>query len=142
MTSINKAIILGRLGKDPQINTFSNGGKIANFSVATSETWIDKQTGEKKERTEWHNVVITNPALVTLAEKYLTKGSQVYIEGSIRTREYTDQNGLKRYITEIIVAPFGGEIILLDIKQPQAASTEAPEANASTYDDMDDDIPF
>lgn len=144
MASINKAIIIGRLGKDPQINTFPNGGKIASFTVATSETWNDKTTGERKERTEWHNIVITNPALVTLAEKYLKKGSQAYIEGTIRTREYTDQNGLKRYVTEIVVAPFNGEIMLLDSKPTQAAPAEyTPQASGWTADDdMDDDILF
>lgn len=144
MASINKAIIIGRLGKDPQINTFTNGGKIASFTVATSETWNDKTTGERKERTEWHNIVITNPALVTLAEKYLKKGSQAYIEGTIRTREYTDQNGLKRYVTEIVVAPFNGEIMLLDSKPTQAAPAEyTPQANEPAFnDDMGDDIPF
>ena len=143
MASINKAIIIGRLGKDPQINTFTNGGKIASFTVATSETWNDKTTGERKERTEWHNIVITNPALVTLAEKYLKKGSQAYIEGTIRTREYTDQNGLKRYVTEIVVAPFNGEIMLLDSKPTQSTPAETPQANEPAFnDDMDDDIPF
>lgn len=144
MASINKAIIIGRLGKDPQINTFTNGGKVASFTVATSETWNDKTTGERKERTEWHNIVINNPALVTLAEKYLKKGSQAYIEGTIRTREYTDQNGLKRYVTEIVVAPFNGEIMLLDSKPTQAAPAEyTPQANEPAFnDDMDDDIPF
>lgn len=145
MASINKAIIIGRLGKDPQINTFTNGGKSASFTVATSETWNDKTTGERKERTEWHNIVINNPALVTLAEKYLKKGSQAYIEGTIRTREYTDQNGLKRYVTEIVVAPFNGEIMLLDSKPTQAASAAdyTPQANEPAFDDdMDDDIPF
>ena len=144
MASINKAIIIGRLGKDPQINTFTNGGKIASFTVATSETWNDKTTGERKERTEWHNIVVNNPALVTLAEKYLKKGSQAYIEGTIRTREYTDQNGLKRYVTEIVVAPFNGEIMLLDSKPTQSAPAEyTPQASGwAADDDMGDDIPF
>lgn len=142
MASINKATILGHLGKAPQINTFTNGGKIANFTVATSETWTDKQTGEKKERTEWHNIVITNPALVTLAENHLAKGSKVYIEGTIRTREYTDQNGLKRYTTEIVVAPFGGEIVLLDSKPKQNEPAQSTPVNETTYDDLDDSIPF
>jgi single-strand DNA-binding protein len=143
MASINKAIIIGRLGKDPQINTFTNGGKIASFTVATSETWNDKTTGERKERTEWHNIVINNPALVNLAETYLKKGSQTYIEGTIRTREYTDQNGLKRYVTEIVVEPFGGQIMLLDSKPTQSAPAETPQASGWTADDdMGDDIPF
>lgn len=144
MASINKAIIIGRLGKDPQINTFTNGGKIASFTVATSETWNDKTTGERKERTNWHNIVINNPALVTLAEKYLKKGSQAYIEGTIRTREYNDQNGLKRYVTEIVVAPFNGEIMLLDSKPTQSAPAEyTPQPSEQAFNDDDDsDIPF
>lgn len=143
MASINKAIIIGRLGKDPQISTFTNGGKIASFTVATSETWNDKTTGERKERTEWHNIVINSPALVNLAETYLKKGSQAYIEGTIRTREYNDQNGLKRYVTEIVVAPFGGQIMLLDSKPTQSAPAETPQASGWTADDdMGDDIPF
>jgi single-strand DNA-binding protein len=142
MASINKAIIIGRLGKDPQINTFQNGSKIASFTVATSETWNDKTTGERKERTEWHNIVINSPALVNLAETYLKKGSQAYIEGTIRTREYTDQNGLKRYVTEIVVAPFGGQIMLLDSKPTQSAPAETPQANEPVFDDDDSDIPF
>lgn len=143
MASINKAIIIGRLGKDPQINTFQNGSKIATFTVATSERWTDKQTGEKKERTEWHNVVINSPALVTVAEKYLQKGNQVYIEGTLRTREYTDQNGIKRYTTEIVAGAFSGQLILLESKPADQAavipdSTPAPAA----YDDLDSEIPF
>jgi len=143
MASINKAIIIGRLGKDPQINTFQNGSKIATFTVATSERWTDKQTGEKKERTEWHNVVINSPALVTVAEKYLQKGNQVYIEGTLRTREYTDQNGIKRYTTEIVAGAFSGQLVLLESKPAEQAAvipdnTPAPAA----YDNLDDDIPF
>lgn len=143
MASINKAIIIGRLGKDPQINTFPNGGKIATFTVATSERWTDKQTGEKKERVEWHNVVINSPALVTVAEKYLQKGNQVYIEGTLRTREYTDQNGLKRYITEIVAGAFSGQLILLESKPAEQAAV-IPETTPAPddYDDLNDDIPF
>ena len=150
MASINKVILVGRLGKDPQINTFQNGGKIANFSIATSETWTDKQTGEKKDRTEWHNIAVTSPALVTLAEKYLKKGSQAYIEGTLRTREYTDQNGIKRYTTEVVLAPYGGQIMLLDSKPATAPENTAdapddiftPEPSPNSYDGLDDDIPF
>ena len=154
MASINKAIIIGRLGKDPQINTFQNGSKIATFTVATSERWTDKQTGEKKERTEWHNIAVTSPALVSLAERYLRKGNQVYIEGSFRTREYTDNNGIKRYMTEIVVPPYSGNIQLIESNpsgcQPQqsdypetfAEPANEPTATPDTYDDMDDDIPF
>lgn len=149
MSSINKAIIIGHLGKAPQISTFQNGGKIASFTVATSESWTDKQTGEKKEATEWHNVVIASPALVDIVERYLQKGSQVYIEGKIRTRKYNDKSGAERQITEIVVGQFGGQIALLDKRgnasethaEPQEQTTETQQA-APVYNDLDDDIPF
>ena len=146
MASINKVILVGRLGKDPQINTFQNGGKIASFTLATSETWTDKQTNERKERTEWHNIAVTSPALVTLAEKYLKKGSQAYIEGTLRTREYTDQNGIKRYVTETVLAPYGGQIMLLDAKPATTAPATDPIPDAQptdTYPEFEDsEIPF
>lgn len=144
MASMNKAIIIGHLGKAPQISTFTNGGKVANFTIATSESWMDKQTGEKKELTEWHNIVITSPALADIAERFLQKGSLVYIEGKLRTRKYNDKNGIERQITEIAVTPYGGQIALLDKREnaPQTASVPATPAPADSYDDMDDDIPF
>ena len=144
MASMNKAIIIGRLGKEPQISKFQNGGKIASFTVATSETWKDKQTGERKEATEWHNIVIMSPALVEIAEKHLKKGSLIYIEGKIRTRKYNDKNGVERQTTEIMVGQFSGQIALLD-KRETAQETysdphEAPTQPENAY--MEDGIPF
>jgi single-strand DNA-binding protein len=106
--SVNKVIIVGNLGKDPEVRSFQNGGKVANLSIATSETWKDKQTGERKERTEWHRVSILNEGLVGVAEKYLRKGSKVYIEGQLETRKWTDQQGVEKYTTEIVLRPYRG----------------------------------
>ena len=116
MAGVNKAIIVGNLGKDPEVKTFQNGGKICNLSIATSETWKDKATGERKERTEWHRVTIMNEALVRIAEQYLRKGSKVYIEGQIETRKYQAQDGTDRYATEIVLRPFNSTLTLLDGK--------------------------
>ena len=113
MSGVNKAIIVGRLGKDPEVRSFQNGGKVCNLSVATSETWKDKATGERKDRTEWHRVSIMDEALVRIAETYLKKGSEVYLEGQIETRKWQDQSGADRYSTEIVLRPFGGKITLL-----------------------------
>ena len=113
MAGVNKVILLGRLGKDPEVRTFQNGGKIVSFSMATSETWKDKNTGERKEKTEWHNVSITNEGLGRIAEQYLKKGSQVYIEGQLQTRKWQAQDGTDRWSTEIVLKPFNGAIQLL-----------------------------
>jgi single-strand DNA-binding protein len=113
MAGVNKVILVGRLGKDPQTKTFPSGGSIVEFSLATSETWRDKQTGERKEKTEWHNIVIRNENIGRIASQYLRKGSEVYIEGSIATRKWQDQNGQDRYTTEIVVGPFKGELSLI-----------------------------
>src|SRR5688500_17958909 len=110
--SVNKVIIVGNVGKDPEVRTFQNGGRVCNFSVATSESWKDKASGEKKERTEWHRVSILNDALVGIAEKYLKKGSKVYLEGQLETRKYTDKDCAERYTTEIVLRPYHGEIVL------------------------------
>lgn len=112
--SVNKVIIVGNLGKDPEVKSFQNGGRICNLSLATSENWKDKQTGEKKERTEWHNVTLQNDGLVGVAERYLKKGSKVYIEGQLRTRKWQDQSGNDRYTTEISVAGLDGKLVMLD----------------------------
>jgi single-strand DNA-binding protein len=113
--SINKVTLLGNVGKDPEIKTFQNGGKIANFSLATTERWKDKTTGEQKSETEWHNIVVKNEGLVGIVEKYVKKGSKLHIEGKIETREY-EKDGAKKYITEIVLYPYSGEIVLLDGK--------------------------
>ena len=113
MAGVNKVILVGRLGKDPQTKNFPNGGSIVEFSLATSESWRDKQSGERKEKTEWHNIVIRNENIGRIASQYLRKGSEVYIEGSIATRKWQDQNGQDRYTTEIVVGPFKGELALI-----------------------------
>jgi single-strand DNA-binding protein len=112
--SVNKVIIVGNLGADPEVRTFPSGGKVCNLSVATSEQWRDKQTGERREKTEWHRVSIYNENLVRIAEQYLRKGSKVYLEGQLETRKWQDQSGQDRYTTEIALRPFRGEMTLLD----------------------------
>jgi single-strand DNA-binding protein len=113
MAGVNKAIIVGNLGRDPEVKSFPNGGRVVSLNIATSETWKDKATGEKKERTEWHRVSIFNEALGKIAEQYLKKGSTVYLEGQIETRKWQDQSGADRYSTEIVLRPFSGVLTLL-----------------------------
>ena len=138
-SSVNKAIILGHLGKDPEIRTLQNGSKVANFSVATSDTWKDKATGEKKEKTEWHRVVIFG-SLADIAERYLKKGSKVYICGSMQTRKWIDKDGTDKYSTEVVLQPFNGELVMLDAPKrgdsPVADNARAPAAQ------NDDEIPW
>ncbi|GAW33479.1 single-stranded DNA-binding protein [Roseovarius sp. A-2] len=112
--SVNKVILIGNLGRDPEVRTFQNGGKVCNLRIATSETWKDRNTGERRERTEWHTVAIFNEALVRLAEQYLKKGSKVYIEGKLETRKWQDQSGQDRYSTEVVLRPYAGEMTFLD----------------------------
>jgi single-strand DNA-binding protein len=112
--SVNKVILVGNLGADPEVKSFQNGGKICNLRIATSEDWKDRQTGEKKERTEWHTVVLNSEGLVGVAERFLRKGSKVYIEGQLRTRKWQDQSGNDRYSTEVSVAGFDGKLVMLD----------------------------
>ena len=111
--SVNKVIIIGNLGRDPEVRNFPNGGKVVNLRIATSETWKDKATGERKERTEWHSVAIFNEGLCKIAEQYLRKGSTVYIEGQLETRKWQDQSGADKYTTEIVLRQFRGELTLL-----------------------------
>ncbi|MBA4323615.1 MAG: single-stranded DNA-binding protein [Rhodobacter sp.] len=111
--SVNKVILIGRLGADPEVRSFQNGGKVVNLRIATSETWRDKQSGERKERTEWHSVAIFSEPLGKIAEQYLKKGSSVYIEGSLETRKWQDQSGQDRYTTEVVLRPFSGNLTLL-----------------------------
>lgn len=113
MAGLNKVMILGRLGRDPEVKSFNNGGRIVNLRVATSETWRDKNTGERKEDTEWHSVSISNEALGKIAEQYLRKGSEVMIEGKLKTRKWQDQSGNDRYTTEIVVGAFNGNLVLV-----------------------------
>jgi single-strand DNA-binding protein len=112
--SVNKVILVGNLGADPEIKSFQNGGKIANIRIATSEQWKDRMSGERKERTEWHNVVINGDGLVGVVERYLKKGSKVYVEGSLRTRKWQDRDGNDRYTTEVVIAGMGGNLTMLD----------------------------
>ena len=111
--SVNKVILVGNLGRDPEVRNFQNGGKVVSFSVATSETWNDKASGEKKEKTQWHRVAIFNEKLGDIAERYLRKGSTVYLEGSLESRKFTDKDGAEREITEVVLARFRGELTLL-----------------------------
>lgn len=153
--SVNKVILVGNLGKDPEIRSFANGGRVASFSIATSESWKDKATGEKKERTEWHRISVLNDNLVGIVEKYIKKGAKVYIEGQLETRKWTDKDGAEKYTTEVVLRPFRGEITMLDSKggasgmpsndygsgdEPQQASSGSFAATGAGK--MDDEIPF
>ena len=112
--SVNKVILIGNLGADPEVRSFQNGGKVVNLRIATSETWRDKNSGERKERTEWHSVAIFNEGLAKIAEQYLKKGSKVYLEGQLETRKWQDQSGADRYSTEVVLRPYTGNLTLLD----------------------------
>lgn len=155
MSSVNKAIILGNLGSDPEIRTFQDGGRVCNFRVATSERWTDRNSGEKRERTQWHSVAIFNEGLVKIAEQYLRKGSKVYVEGQIETRKWQDQSGNDRYSTEIVLRPYRGQIVLLDGRpeggRGERRSDDGGYARAHGHADngnhggggmADDEIPF
>lgn len=153
MASLNKVCLLGNLGKDPEARSMNNGGEVVSFSVATSETWKDRE-GAKQEKTEWHNVVIFNEGLGKVAKEYLRKGSKVYIEGQLQTRKWTDQSGADRYITEVVLQKFRGDLILLGDNQQResrpaasAAQQAHSDAKANAYQQRDsvhaqDDIPF
>ena len=150
--SVNKVIIMGNLGKDPEIRNFPNGGRVCNFSVATSESWRDKNSGEKQERTQWHNISILSEPLVNIAERFLKKGSKVYLEGQLETRKWQDNTGSDRYSTEIVLRPYKGEITLIDNKADSNMSNEPISNNqmdeiqensvSPNVDDFDDEIPF
>ena len=165
--SVNKVILVGNLGKDPEIRSTQDGTKIVNLSLATSETWNDRASGERKERTEWHRVVIFNERLADVAEKFLRKGSKIYVEGSLQTRKWTDQSGAEKYSTEVVLGKFRGELTMLDgrsegggaseggYRAPAAAPAGRPAPARSSgggggpsWDagrggsDLDDEIPF
>ncbi|WJR81637.1 single-stranded DNA-binding protein [Bradyrhizobium sp. NP1] len=158
--SVNKVILVGNLGKDPEIRRTQDGRPIANLSVATSESWRDKATGERKEKTEWHRVVIFNEGLCKVAEQYLKKGAKVYIEGQLQTRKWTDQSGAEKYSTEVVLQGFNSNLTMLDGRSSGGGSFGADEgggdfgsagasspprravAAGSRNSDMDDDIPF
>ena len=144
-------MLIGNLGRDPEVRTTQAGDKIVNMALATSEKWKDKTSGEMREKTEWHRVVVFNDRLADLAEKYLSKGSKIYIEGQLQTRKYVDQQGVERYTTEVVIGRFNGAINFLggksreDQQQPQAASVERPQAVPVEQPAdivVDDDIPF
>jgi len=140
--SVNRVTILGTLGRDPEVKSFQTGDRIAELSVATSERWTSKD-GEKKEKTEWHKVVIRNENLVRVAENYLSKGSKVYIEGQLQNREWTDKDGTKRYATEIVIGKFKGELVLLSEGKEREARQESQKAIKRSFaNDLEDDIPF
>jgi len=160
--SVNKVILVGNLGKDPEIRRTQDGRPIANLSIATSETWRDKATGERKEKTEWHRVVIFNEGLCKVAEQYLKKGAKVYIEGALQTRKWTDQAGVEKYSTEVVLQGFNSTLTMLDGRsgggggsfgsddssgdfgggQATSAPRRAVAAGGGRNNDMDDDIPF
>ncbi len=166
--SVNKVILVGNLGKDPEVRTSQAGAKIVNFSIATSETWNDKGSGEKRERTEWHRVVVFNERIADVAERFLKKGRKVYIEGSLQTRKWTDQSGAEKFTTEVVIDRFRGELVLIDSNRggggdeydqggdqdyaPRPAApakrAPAPSGGGRGWDappaggDLDDEIPF
>lgn len=152
--SVNKVILIGNLGADPECKSFANGGKIANLRIATSENWKDRATGERKERTEWHSVVIQSEGLVGVVERFLRKGSKIYIEGQLRTRKWQDQNGNDRYTTEVSVGGVGGVLTMLDGPSEGNQQSQRPQGRQRRQDDgwgstgsqsggdLDDDIPF
>lgn len=133
--SVNKVIIVGNLGRDPEVRSFQNGGKVVNLNIATSETWRDKQSGERKERTEWHRVSILNEPLAKIAEQYLKKGSKVYIEGQLETRKWQDQSGAEKYTTEVVLRPYRGELTLLDGRDGGSGGGAGGGGGGSGYED-------
>ena len=157
--SLNKVTLVGNIGRDPEVRSFQNGSKVCNLSLATSERWKDKETNEPKEKTEWHRIVVFNDKLVEIIEKYVHKGSKVYIEGQLETRKWTDSSGTEKYSTEVVLRPYRGEIIFLDSKSEvdDSSSNVIEEDNKSSSkienesssnsveelaSDLDDDIPF
>jgi len=143
--SVNKVILVGNLGKDPEVRRMTSGDPVVNLSVATSESWRDKASGERKEKTEWHRVVIFNKNLAEVAEKYLRKGAKVYVEGQLQTRKWTDKDGAEKYSTEVVLQNFRGELTMLDGRNGggEGGGRGASEAAASFQrDEMDDEIPF
>jgi single-strand DNA-binding protein len=122
--SVNKVILVGNLGKDPEVRSSQDGTKIVNFSLATSETWNDRASGERKERTEWHRVVVFNDRIADVVEKYVRKGSKVYVEGSLQTRKWTDKDGQEKYSTEVVIGRFKGELTMLDGRSSEGGASE------------------
>ncbi len=149
--SLNKVLLIGRLGNDPEVKQMSNGKNVARLSIATSETWKDKNTGEKKEKTEWHRVVIFNEGLVNVVQQYLKKGAQVYVEGQIQTTKYTDNNGQEKYSTQVILQGYNSTLTMLgssggvsrsDDGAINQDSSSLPSDNNISSNDLDDEVPF
>lgn len=162
--SVNKVIIVGNLGRDPEVRSFQNGGKVCNLRIATSETWKDRNTGERRERTEWHSVAVFSEGLVRVCEQYLRKGSKVYIEGKLQTRKWQDQSGQDRYSTEVVLQGFDATLVMLDNRneggggggygggdqggygggydQGYGGSSGGPAQGSAPSRDLDDEIPF
>ncbi len=149
--SINKVILIGNLGKDPEVRSFQNGGSVCSFSVATSENWRDKATGEKREKTEWHAVSIFSEGLVKVAQQYLKKGSKVYLEGQLETRKWQDKEGKDRYTTEVVLRNFNSSLVMLDGRRDGAGAADFAGGGASSREippgggqsfELDDEIPF
>lgn len=160
--SVNKVMLIGNLGKDPEVKTMQNGSKVCNLSIATSESWKDKASGERKEKTEWHRVVVFNENIINVCENYLKKGAKVFVEGQLETRKWTDQSGAEKYSTEVVLRQFRGELTMLDTKggagqsndnggnydqrpQQQAAGGAQGGGNwqsSNKGNDFEDDIPF
>ena len=151
--SINKVILLGRLGGDPEIRVSQDGNKIARLSLATTDNWKDKQTNERKEKTEWHRIVIFSKGLAEIAEKYLKKGSLIYVEGQIKSRKYTDQSGMEKYTTEVVLQQYNSSLTMLDNKSDNLSNFESPNIENSLKDeskqdnnignfDIEDEVPF
>jgi len=153
--SLNKVLLIGRLGNDPEIRTTQDGRSVVSFSIATSDTWRDKNTNERKERTEWHRIVIFNEGLSKVVEQYVKKGSRVYLEGQLQTRKWQDQSGQERYTTEIVLQNYSGNLTILDSSSdgpasiPSSSSSQLDQFNQTTSasseeiaDEFDDEIPF
>ena len=158
--SVNKVILVGNLGRDPEVRTLNNGGKVVNLNLATSETWRDKQSGDRQERTEWHKVVIFNENLADVAERFLRKGSKVYVEGQLQTRKYTDKDGVEKYTSEVVLQRYRGELTMLDGKgeggggggggsfgggsreDSYGGSSSGGGGRSGGAADLDDEIPF
>ncbi len=143
--SLNKVTLIGNLGKDPEIRTTNDGKEIASFSLATSDTWKDKATGERKERTEWHRIVVFNEGLVGVIKNYVQKGSKLYIEGGLQTRKWTDSSGAEKYTTEVVLQNYSSTLILLDSKEGSGSRASGSEGNKNAnfeHNELDDEIPF
>ena len=141
-SSLNKVILIGNVGKDPEIRSTQQGKEIASLTIATSDSWKDRNTGEKQERTEWHRVVVFADGLVNIIKNYVKKGSRVYLEGSLQTRKWTDNNNQERYTTEVVLQQYNSNIILLSGKNDSSSLSESESSTPMPVDDLDDEIPF